>query len=301
MTMLEYIKEQPEVLDCAIQNRKELTRHFYERFAEERPDHIYMIASGTSCNAARAAAPFVEKLLEIEVTVFPPSRAEKIWGKNPMVLLIAQEGRSTNILKAAENLKEYRCVGLTGDLTGILHKKCGTYVEIPCGEEHVGPKTKGYTATILILYLMALEAGRAEEIISEQMYLEYLDAMQCAVRNLKKNIDSTMEWVEKNKQGLSSMQEAYIIGKKQELFPAQEGSLKLMETMLVPGLAFDFEEYMHEPSCSIREKTSGFYLLPPKEDEDYERMKTLAEYHRTICNEVYIIGDIDDEDIRNCA
>ena len=107
MKMMDYINEQPAVLREILDKRKNVAEVFCRKFSDIQPDVIYLIASGTSWNAAKAAAPFMEMVLNQPVFALPPSRIGLIWGRKPMVLLISQGGKSTNILAAAEKTSEY--------------------------------------------------------------------------------------------------------------------------------------------------------------------------------------------------
>ena len=83
MTIMDYICEQPELFRKALAERKELAEQFCQMFIRERPDSVYLIASGTSGNAARAAAPFLERVWNMPVYAFAPSRVNRIWGDRP--------------------------------------------------------------------------------------------------------------------------------------------------------------------------------------------------------------------------
>lgn len=293
MTMLEYIDEQPNLFREALTSRKELTEEFCRIFAEKKPDSIYLIASGTSGNAARAAAPFLEMAINKPVYVLAPSCVNRIWGERPLLLLISQGGKSTNMLDAAKKLNQYLRIAVTGNTDTKLNKLCSHHILIPCGEENIGPKTKGYTMTILLLYLMAMEAGYAQGSITKQEYTSCLSALETTAGQFSENIRRTKSWLEENEEAFMHLQEIYLVGKGQSESIAREGALKMMETLMISASAFDFEEYLHGPSCSIREKTTGFYLLPSDRDDDYCRIWKMAAYHREISPSVFTISDTD--------
>lgn len=300
MTMLDCIMEQPEIFQNVLKHKAEMTAGFGELFDRVMPDHVYLIASGTSCNAAKAAAPFMEMVLNREVSVFPPSRLGQIFGEKPLLIFISQGGKSTNMIAAVEKMKGYPRIAMTGNEDGRINSMCEHYIRIPCGEETVGPKTKGYTATILILYLMALEAAEKTGSVTAAVYGEYMETLERVSLQYGENIERCRRWMEQNEEGLKTLKEIYLIGKGQSMFVAQEGALKMMETYLIPGTPFDFEEYLHGPSCSLRETTGGMYLLPMEGDADYDRMQRLIQYHRGICEQVYTIGLSSSEDERDC-
>ena len=52
------------------------------------------------------------------------------------------------------------------------------HVLLECGEEKAGPKTKGYTCTILTFYLYALEAAISAGILSQESYDGYIGKIE---------------------------------------------------------------------------------------------------------------------------
>ena len=57
MTMEYYIGQQPELFNQALQQKEQIAATFVDLYAQVQPDIVYMIASGTSRNAALAARP----------------------------------------------------------------------------------------------------------------------------------------------------------------------------------------------------------------------------------------------------
>ncbi|MCI8615943.1 MAG: SIS domain-containing protein [Lachnospiraceae bacterium] len=300
MVMMDYILEQTELFRKVLSCREEEAAAFCDMTAQNNPAQICLIASGTSYNAACAAAPFMEMILGKPVSVNVPSQVEKLKGANPLAVVISQGGNSTNILEVFEKIQGIPTLVMTGDPGGHANTKGDCYREIPCGEETVGPKTKGYTITLLTLYLMALEEGKRSGSITNQEYNEYMEGLSRASDNLPENIERTREWVQANMETLCELKIIYMAGKRQGAKVAAEGALKVMETLLIPGVAYEFEEFLHGPASSLAENVSGFYLLPTADDPDYERMGRLINYHRNICKSVYTVGLEESEDKRDC-
>lgn len=301
MTMLDYIAEQPKLLKETLENREVVSAPFCGLFAKEDPDHIYLIASGTSHNGAAAAAPFMEMVLDRPVSVVPPSRVSTLRGKKPLAVFVSQGGNSTNTIAAIEQLRGVPSLAMTGDPDGRINTMCDAYMEIPCGEETAGPKTKGYTVTILTLYVMALEAAKQCGSVTAAAYDEYVNTLGQMASACGENVTRTKDWVQRNIETLKTMKVIYTTGKRQGMQIAEESALKLMETILIPGSTFEFEEYLHGPACSIGTGVSGLYLLPVSTDPDYERMQRLVAYHRELCDSVYTVGLPASEDVRDCV
>ncbi|NBJ93105.1 SIS domain-containing protein [Parablautia muri] len=300
MVMMDYIAEQAELFRKVLPRGKEIAAAFCDMAVKNNPGQICLIASGTSYNVACAAAPFMEKILAKPVSVIVPSQVEKLQGLNPLAVVISQGGNSTNILEVFEKLHGVPTLVMTGNPYGYANSKGERYMEVPCGEETVGPKTKGYTITLLTLYLMALEEGKRSGEISGQAYEEYVEGLTQASEYLSENIVRTRQWVQENMEMMGKMELIYVAGKRQGAKIAAEGALKVMETLLIPGVAYEFEEFLHGPASSLSENVSGFYLLPTPDDSDYERMQRLVKYHRDICKSVYTVGLEESKDGRDC-
>lgn len=91
-SMYHYWKSQPEVLRQILEQRKSQTEEFVKLFCAVNPDKLYLIGSGTSLNAERAAAGYMETILDVDVCAVPSSRIPQLRGERPMVVFISQGG-----------------------------------------------------------------------------------------------------------------------------------------------------------------------------------------------------------------
>lgn len=288
-TMYDYFMEQPQVLTNIYLDRKALTAPFVELYQKEKPDRLYIIASGSSLNASLAACDFMGRMLGIEVGAYPPSNLPDIHAKHPLFLFVSQGGNSTNTIAAIEKLRGNPMMALTGSETCRINELCA-YTLIGCGIETAGPKTKGYTGTVLILSLMALEAARAAQAIAQEDYERALADFKKALDHLAADQQAVCEWYARNEKTLLEMEKCVVVGKNVGAQTAKESTLKLQETVLIPVSGYEFEEFLHGPSMAIDEKMGGIYLMPPQDDPDYARMTALVRFHRSICPMVYAIS-----------
>ena len=296
--MMPYILEQSTLCRHMLADRIALAAPFVQALADHTPDRLVLVASGTSRNAACAAAPFMEQVLSLPVTVTAPSCLEQVAGKAPLLLFISQGGNSTNTIAAIESHRDVPSLALTGNPDGEINALCDHAVFIPCGEEKAGPKTKGYTSTVLLLYIMALEAAKARHLLTESSYGEIVAALQTSANQMPENIRRVQVWETANLDTLKKIHTTYLIGKQQDAFVAAEGGLKLMETILVPAFAFDFEEFLHGSACSLDSHVSGFYILPA-DKVDILRMERLIALHRESCDAVYALCHTESNDSRD--
>jgi glucoselysine-6-phosphate deglycase len=176
-------------------------------------------------------------------------------------------------------------MAMTGKEQSRLKEICSRHILIPCGEETAGPKTKGYTATALTLYLLALGAGdRTDE--GERC----LEVLSLIPGYMTENTGIVERWFEENKGNLQRMKGCMVVGKNTAGLVAREAALKLQETMLIPSAGYEFEEFLHGPVCAAGEEEGAVYFMPEEEDPDYRRMAALVEFHRGISPLVYTVG-----------
>ena len=94
--MMTYILEQPAMFGKMLADRAGIAAPFAEALQKAQPDRLILVASGTSRNAAAAAAPFMEWALDLPVDVTAPSGLGRIVGKRPFLIFVSQGGNSSN-------------------------------------------------------------------------------------------------------------------------------------------------------------------------------------------------------------
>jgi glucosamine 6-phosphate synthetase-like amidotransferase/phosphosugar isomerase protein len=280
MTILDYIHEQPSCLARIWRRRSEIAGDFARLCYEVKPDRLHLVASGSSLNAARVAAPFMEEVMGVEATPVAPSMLRVLRGQRPLVVAISQEGRSTNVIRAVRGLSEVPVIALTSSESAPLAGICGGVIPLECGAECVGPKTKGYTSTIFTLCMAALAASRNGEIDMSAMPLI-----------MEKNISLAEAWLDRNKEALSRMAKCALVGKLDGHLSMFEGALKMQETLRIPAVSHDFEEFLHGPSCAIDSDFAGLYVLPSESDEDALRVEKMAQMHSQSSDLVFTVGE----------
>ena len=242
MTMMDYILLQPETMQEIFDNRQESLKDFLAFYQQVQPDHVYIIASGSSYNASCAASVYMSRAMDVDVTVHCPSQV------------------------------------------------CDRRLPIGCRVETVGPKTMGYTATIYTFSLLALEAGFLSGKMDADTYAAHVEMFSRVPEDCRENIARTDAFTMKHLDAFSKMQKMAFVGKGVGGEMAKEGALKVLETLLVPAIHYEYEEYLHGPLCAIDDSMAGFYMIA--EDGDKERMLKVAQAHQEMNGCAYIItGD----------
>ena len=171
-TMHDCYRSQFSCMGHILAHKDELLKRFVEFYASNQLDRIYLLGSGTSYTACATAAPYMERILKVEVTPIIPSSFGSLFGKTPLVIAVSQSGRSTNTISAIEKLKEAgaQVVTLTDPRETPVGNAGTLSVHLAAEQESVGPRTRGYSATVFTLYLMALECGFFQGTISKECY-----------------------------------------------------------------------------------------------------------------------------------
>ncbi|GBD63114.1 SIS domain-containing protein [Tetragenococcus halophilus] len=273
-----------------------------------KPKRLIFVASGTSYNAALAVRYFMEKVTHLPVSVVPAynfTNYESIHESTDLIFAISQEGESTNTIDAITKAQEYH-IPVVSVTENLYNKKrntiaqMGNYVlDILCGKEEVGPKTKGYVATVLTLQMAALEISRKTAQLSEVEYERLKKEARDTVENLPQVIDASIEWFHANERDLAKAESSIVVGYGANFATAIEGGLKALETVRYPFLSFEVEEFLHGPLAMVRSNVYSFFISP--ESRGYERINPLYTTMQVQNKHCYSIGSqkgaIDDKRI----
>lgn len=274
--IVKYWKTQPTVLSGMVKRSRELTKEFVELYREVKPTHLYLVASGTSLNAEEAAIPFLTELFQVDVACMPSSYLHNIHGSRPLIVFLSQGGSSTNTLKAMEALKDYPAITVTGEEVCEIAARSSHHMVIGCGEEPVGPKTVGYTASVMILYLMALEAALAAGTVAEKEYEGIKECLMEGISCMDHNMKTFVSWMDRYGKELEKIKKYFFVGHGSGAAALKEGCLKILETVKYPASSYEFEEYLHGPILAADQET-GLFLFPAGGEEERERFRKLAE------------------------
>lgn len=294
-SILTYINEEPIVAKKVLSQRKILLEDFASNFVNTNIARIIIVGSGTSFHAGAAAKIFLEKATGLEVTVEYPSiflDNAKFYKGTILIIGVSQSGTSTATIEALKKAKAlgYPTLALTGEEHAMLEEYADSFILIPCGKELAGPKTKGYLATVLLLYCLALEIAWASQKISYEEYSRSIKEMNILVNNLSKVIESSIQWCDRNKEDLMKAKKISVIGYERNYPTALEGALKLVETIRCPAVSYEFEEYLHGPYNAIDSESYIMIIKSPgklekRAEQFYGVISEYTEHIYVITNE----------------
>ncbi len=287
--MYDYYLSQPACMRAILAGRDAQLRPFCHLHAERRPDRIYLVGTGSSLNACRAAQDYVEQTLGVEVSAVAPNSSPIIRGERPLVIAVSQGGRSSNTLAFLRKVREkgHPIVTLTAGLDAPVARMADCAIDIGVGDETVGPKTRGYTGTVLCLYLAAAEAGRAGGLLTKAAYDNDIGLLEETIGYGEENLERCEEFYRRHLSALKNASHYLFVGKGCAAAVGAEDALKVLETLCCPSAGYELEEYLHGPACCTSTGTALFLFF--SNDEDGQRMQRLAGITSKATENSYII------------
>ncbi len=266
--MWKYISQEQEILSANI------ARDDIQPLAEQLTKYrtIYFVSHGSSYNSSMTVAPFFMKNARINVHcvtagnfISSENQVSLLDKDTTLVVLISQTGNSRGTLEGAKLARKYgiATLGLSADSSATLKKYTDCFLTLNCGEEDSNAKTKGMSSTILVLLLLGTYIGLKKGIITEEQKDEIIAELNRQCMELRTVYDRTVEFCKKNEFG-KNLTSLYTIGSDMNYGLALEGQIKVMETMCIPTVAVDSEEFSHGTHRSINSDTSVIIIRTPQ-------------------------------------
>lgn len=275
----EYIAQEPGVLKTILAGRKELTAPF-AAFAGETPfRRVFLLGSGSSWHCGLICRELVQDMTGAECSCLTSTMAESFpFQSGDLYLAISQSGTSNSTLGLMERLKGMgaRVCALTAEPGSPVARKADLVVPVLCGEETIGPKSKGVLATVLTLALLFLEVGRRAERLDEADCGARLAALEQSCVDVGAAAQAGEAFFRLHRTELLEADDLMAVAGPEQIGAARECVLKVLETCRVPAFAYEFEEYMHGVHYTLGPGRHIFYFLP--EGADRARMLALCRF-----------------------
>lgn len=278
LTMLDYINEEYEVLNKILRTWKfeDATKLF-----EKKAQRILILATGSSMNAALAAKYFIEKSADTLVVIEEPFnylQYEKVDPEVDLVLVISQSGTSTSTINAIEKVQKAKLdtVILTSNIESPIVKTGAKVLDLAMGIETVGYVTKGYSVTVLTLYLLGLSLALHNQKMDASEIQNKMNELTSIVSLIPTTITRSINYFEENINIFQQFTRLACIGYGSNYGVAKEFETKFTETVRRPSSGFEVEAYMHGPYLEANANHLLFFI----EDTSpiAERSKHLSEY-----------------------
>lgn len=277
--MLQYVHETHSALTRVLTESAQSSAAFAGQFAAKPRRRVVLVGSGTSFNACVTAKFFVERMLghPVEtITAYAFANFDASANADDIVVAVTQEGESTNTIAALNRANDLGIdtAVVTEEKDNTCSRIADVVIPLVCGPEDLGPKTKGYTATVLTIMLAAIEAAKHMGRIDEAAYNNYISRIAATVDNIPHVIEQSIQWFETNRKAFIEMQQCYMLGYGANAGTVEEGALKSLETVRLTYLSFEIEEFLHGPVASLRPEVHTI-VLASEGEPGFERAQLL--------------------------
>lgn len=278
--MKQYILDQKNVLPSLIENRTcyEVLNNF------KQVQKIVIAASGSSKNVAMVVQALLSKDIEIVVdTPFQLIHNSCQIQRCDCLIAISQTGKSTGTMNCAKlaNENHIPTIAITADIHSPLALECSYTFDIHCLDETIGPKTKGYTATLLVLFFVIAK------LINKNID-SYIKEFLLDIEQIENIIKQTTHYVENHREW-SQANCVSVIGCGVHYGTACEGNLKLLETMQIPAMCYELEEFMHGPHRTVHE--NSYLVFIHTHNEGYDMMSRFIDFAHQQKAHIIVIDD----------
>ena len=283
--MAKEIAAQPEVLRHLFQAERENAGRIAAWVRKFQPSFAFMVARGSSDNAALYGKYLFGALNRIPVALAAPSlftlfRTPPVLSR-ALVIAISQSGQSPDLLEVAENARAQGAVtvAVTNDPASPLAKLCSWVIPLHAGTERSVAATKSYTAQLMALAMLSACLAEREELLRE---LEQLpDQVRLAMQAEEAARAAAERMVGANR--------CVVIGRGFDYATAQEIALKLKELASLAAEPYSAADFMHGPLAMVEPGFPAILVAPG--GTTFGDMSRLAQRLKEFGVEVFAISN----------
>lgn len=296
-TMLDYIKQTPDILNNIINNSYDYTKQLVDFYKENDYESIYLIASGSSYNGCLIAKQFMEHILHKEVrlqTPFTFYNHETLNLDKTMLIAVSQSGCSTNTLDCLKQLKQkgYKTACLVGRDNNDAKDIADLTINWQVGEEKIGFVTKGVSSLACFLYVFALELALSLNIINEAK-IEHAKSQLLKTQTIQPEIvDNTTTLFNEHKQDFINRVKIIFLSSGPNIGTITEGALKIKETSCIVAEQYEAEEFLHGPLYPTT-PNDLIIIVDNNDDPSSDRMVQIANALLDVTEKVYMVSNTD--------
>ena len=240
------------------------------------PNHITILAAGTSAYAGEVGRYWIEQLSGIPVAV---ENASEYRYRHPaqhpggVAIAISQSGESLDTLMALRYAAEQgmQTIGIVNVDESSIAREVDIVLPTRAGPEIGVASTKAFTAQLVVLLSLAIALGRATDKLPETQITTLTEALHSLPGSVGAAVNQT-EQVVRVAQMLKPARSCLFLGRGR-LYPlALEAALKLKELSYIHAEGFAAGEMKHGPIALIEDGLPVICLV----DNDPLSEKTLS-------------------------
>jgi len=240
----------------------------------EQLKQIIFVASGSSLNIAKTTQKLFEETVSIKVRTYTPYQFIDSKIPEGLIIAISQTGTSSGTIRAVEKAKAARAtvITITERENTPIHEMGDYYLNFMCGLEDCNAKTKGYSNSLMLLMLLAVKMAYRKGTITQTIYDEYIKEFKASIEDIAFTIDQTKAYIEKNKDWCT-ISHFLVVGYGRNYGTAEEGMLKILETLCILGSLCELGEFTHGFHRTIGQNSNVITILT--EEYGFDEMKKI--------------------------
>jgi len=269
--MAKEIAEQPSVIGAALafhtsDDQTELA--LPETVDFSTCDRVTMVACGTGHYATQVAKYWFEQLAGIPVEIDIASEyryRQPFLSDKGIGIFVSQSGETADTLAALRHVsgKVAMTIGVINVPTSSIARETDVALPILAGPEISVASTKGFTAQLLVLLLLALKAGQDRGTLTAAQVTEHLETLRGLPAFMAQAIDLETA-IEALAVKLAESRDALFLGRG-TMFPlALEAALKLKELSYMHAEGYASGELKHGPIALI-DKAMPVIVFAPRD------------------------------------
>jgi glucosamine--fructose-6-phosphate aminotransferase (isomerizing) len=210
---------------------------------------FYVALSAASTLTALTGMP-ARAVPASEILLFPQLT---LVGEDCIPVLISRSGRTSEVLKVAEALRERNIatLGISCAPNQTLEKLVLSAIVLPAADEQSTVMTRSFTSMLMALQALAATMGRQEDFPESQRALN-----PCAERLIDELPNRVEKFVSRH-----AFADYVCLGQGALYGIACESALKLTEMSVSYGQSFHTLEFRHGPKSIVSEQTLIMFLL----------------------------------------
>ena len=304
-SVIGYMKEQPKQLQFVYENKEEFVNPFVEVFTKNNIKKVIFFGSGTSYNVSHMATYYFKHIAGIAAeaqypTVFKnyenPDWTNTLKESEILFVGISQSGTSVSTCEVMKHAKEkgYHTLAITGNLESEITKHVDTKTHLLVGDELLPPETKGYTVSVLSVYLWAVSIAKALHKLSDEQYNQAMKEVEHLVYHFDSVIKESEDWYDQNKMTIVHSDCIFALGFGIDYATVLEAQLKIGEMLRLPIAGYEMIEYSHGPTMSLNKRQTLFMV--GSNEVEYEQMLQFRQAFKQYTDRVHVVSCLDLED-----
>lgn len=222
-------------------------------------ERIYIVACGSAYHVGMVGKYVIEELADIPVEVDLASefryRNPKLV-KNSLVVIVSQSGETADSLAALRLAKERKIpvLGIVNVVGSSIARESDYILYTYAGPEISVATTKAYSTQLIAMYLLAIQAAKVKDVISEERYAALIEELGTLPEKIQKTLDDKerIQWFASK---YANAKDVFFIGRGIDYAISLEGSLKMKEISYIHSEAYAAGELKHGTISLVEDGT----------------------------------------------